>query len=326
MLIDSFNRVHDYLRISLTDNCNFRCTYCMPHEDIQFMPSHRLMQQDEIVAIAKTFVSLGVKKIRLTGGEPTIRKDFSAIVSSLSTLPIDITLTSNGTLLHQYIDLFKACNIGSVNISIDTLNPKKFFEITKRNQFDQVWKNIDLLLTENFSVKLNVVVMKGVNDEEVSAFVGLTKVLPVHVRFIEFMPFDKNDWNKDKVITTQQMLAGLSEEFEFVKLADAKHDTAKKYRLISGIGSFAFITTMSAPFCSDCNRMRLTADGKMKNCLFGKEELDILGAFRRGEAIVPIIEKSLLQKHAKMGGQFESTYEATDPLKIENRSMIKIGG
>lgn len=326
MLIDSFNRVHDYLRISLTDNCNFRCTYCMPHEDIQFMPSFRLMQHDEIVAIAKTFVSLGVKKIRLTGGEPMVRKDFADITRSLSALPVELTLTTNGTMLHQHIDLFKASNIRSVNISLDTLDSKKFFQISKRNQFDQVWKNIELMLLENFSVKINVVVMKGVNDDEVASFVALTKTLPLHIRFIEFMPFDKNDWNKDKVITTDQILAGLTDEFDFIKLKDVKHDTAKKYKLISGIGSFAFITTMSAPFCGDCNRMRLTADGKMKNCLFGKEELDVLGAFRRGESIIPIIEKSVLRKHAKMGGQFENTYEVTDPLKLENRSMIKIGG
>lgn len=284
------------------------------------------MQHDEIVAIAQTFVSLGVKKIRLTGGEPTIRKDFADIVRSLSLLPTELTLTTNGTLLHQHIDLFKSCHIRSVNISLDTLDPKKFFEMTKRNQFDQVWKNIELMLSENFSIKINVVVMKGVNDDEVSSFVSLTKDLPMHVRFIEFMPFDKNDWNKDKVITTDKMLAGLEEEFDFIKLQDARHDTAKKYTLLAGVGSFGFITTMSAPFCGDCNRMRLTADGKMKNCLFGKEELDILTTFRKGESIIPVIEKSLLRKHAKMGGQFDNTYEATDPKKIENRSMIKIGG
>lgn len=325
MLIDRFNRVHDYLRISLTDSCNFRCTYCMPHEDISFLPHQKLMQQDEIIEIAKIFVSLGVNKIRLTGGEPLVRKDFKSIITGLAALPVQINLTTNGVFLDQYISLFKELGIQSINISLDTLSSEKFFKISKRDQFSKVWENIEKMVENNFSVKINVVVMKGVNDDEIIPFVALTKTMPVHVRFIEFMPFDKNQWQQDKVITTATMLSML-DEFDFIKLKDVKHDTAKKHKLVSGLGSFAFITTMSAPFCSDCNRMRLTADGKMKNCLFGKEELDILSAYRNGESIIPIIEKSIFSKHEKLGGQFNKTYDTTDPTKIENRSMIKIGG
>lgn len=298
----------------------------MPHEDIQFLQNKFLMQPDEIFEIAKIFVGLGVTKIRLTGGEPLARKEFSEIARKLSSLPIHLTLTSNGALVHKQIDLFKEINLKSINISLDTLDRKKFIQLTKRDAFEQVWQNILLLIENDFSVKLNVVAMKGVNDDEVLDFISLTKIYPIHIRFIEFMPFDKNDWSKEKVVHYKDLLNTISEQEEIIKLPDLIHDTAKKYKVIQSKGSFAFITTMSQPFCGDCNRMRLTADGKMKNCLFGKDELDLLSAFRKGEDIVPIIKKSLFLKFEKMGGQFEENYMDTDVSKIINRSMIKIGG
>jgi cyclic pyranopterin phosphate synthase len=298
----------------------------MPHEDIQFLQNKFLMQPDEIFEIAKIFVGLGVTKIRLTGGEPLARKEFSEIARKLSSLPIHLTLTSNGALVHKQIDLFKEINLKSINISLDTLDRKKFIQLTKRDAFEQVWQNILLLIENDFSVKLNVVAMKGVNDDEVLDFISLTKIYPIHIRFIEFMPFDKNDWSKEKVVHYKDLLNTISEHEEIIKLPDLIHDTAKKYKVIQSKGSFAFITTMSQPFCGDCNRMRLTADGKMKNCLFGKDELDLLSAFRKGEDIVPIIKKSLFLKFEKMGGQFEENYMDTDVSKIVNRSMIKIGG
>lgn len=280
VLYDKFERKHDYLRVSLTDSCNFRCLYCMPNEDITFMPQRHLMQREEIFQIAKTFSSLGVTKIRLTGGEPLVRKDAHDIIKDLSELPVELTLTTNGFLVHQFIQTFKDSGIKSLNVSLDTLCSKKFHELTKRNSFNQVWENILLMIKHKFSVKLNVVVMNGVNQDEVVNFVQLTQNLPVHVRFIEFMPFDKNQWNAEKVMPFQAMLQQIAAQFDVVKLKDKKHATAKKFKVIGFEGTFAFITTMSQPFCSDCNRMRLTADGKMKNCLFGKDELDLLTAVR----------------------------------------------
>jgi GTP 3',8-cyclase len=326
MIKDRFNRVHDYLRISLTDSCNFRCSYCMPEENISCMPNEHLMQPDEIEDIAKTFVSLGVKKIRLTGGEPLVRKGAGAIIRSLSKLPVELTLTTNGVLVDQYIHLFKEAGIRSLNVSLDTLHEAKFLGLTRRDAFHKVWNNILLLINEGFHVKLNVVVMKGVNDGEVNDFIELTRNLPLHVRFIEFMPFDGNSWKNEKVVSTQQMLERAEEQFSFIKLKDAKHDTAKKYKVLNYEGTFAFITTMSSPFCGDCNRMRITADGKMKNCLFGKDELDLLAAHRRGDSIIPLIEKSLFTKFEKMGGQFDKSYTETEGSSIKNRSMINIGG
>jgi len=273
VLYDKFQRKHDYLRVSLTDSCNFRCLYCMPNEDITFMPQRHLMQRDEIFEIAKTFSSLGVTKIRLTGGEPLVRKDSQNIIKDLSGLPVELTLTTNGFLVHQFIQTFKDSGIKSLNVSLDTMCPKKFHELTKRNSFNQVWENILLLIKHKFSVKLNVVVMNGVNQDEVVNFVQLTQKLPLHVRFIEFMPFDKNQWNSLKVVPFDVMLQQISSQFDVVKLKDKKHDTAKKFKVIGFEGTFAFITTMSQPFCSDCNRMRLTADGKMKNLPFWKRRI-----------------------------------------------------
>jgi molybdenum cofactor biosynthesis enzyme MoaA len=298
----------------------------MPNEEISCLPNSHLMSTSEIKTIATTFVNLGVNKIRLTGGEPLVRKEFGDILESLSELPVELTLTSNGVLIHKYIDQLKKAGVRSLNISLDALNPETFFKLTKRNQFQQVWDNILLLLREGFRVKLNAVALNGIIEDEVLDFVAITRDLPLHVRFIEFMPFSGNHWKSEKVITAKQLLDLITPHFEIVKLVDQKHDTAKKYQAVGHKGTFAFITTMSSHFCGDCNRMRLTADGKMKNCLFGKEEMDLLGTLRKGEDIVPFIHKSIYNKHAVLGGQMTSDYQKANADEIENRSMIKIGG
>ena len=326
MLQDSFGRVHDYLRISLTDHCNFRCSYCMPVEEMEWMPQSKLMSAQEIVKLAEVFVSLGVKKIRLTGGEPLVRKDFGQILEELARLPVELTLTTNGILVPQYLEVLKKAGVRSINVSLDTLQPEKFFKLTRRDQFAQVWANILLLLQEGFRVKINAVAMQGQIEEELIDFVRLTRDLPLHVRFIEFMPFTGNHWQAKQVITAAQMLEWVKKDVDVVKLEDKTHDTAKKYQVPGYAGTFAFITTMSEHFCGSCNRLRLTADGKIKNCLFGKEELDLLGALRQGQEVTPLILQSLSRKHAALGGQFSQDYSQADPGAIENRSMINIGG
>lgn len=326
MLTDSFHRPHDYLRISLTDNCNFRCTYCMPHENMQFLPAAHLMQRDEIDYITNIFVQLGVRKIRFTGGEPLVRKDASDIIVNAAKYNTELTITTNGTRVHQFISTFKQAGIKSVNISLDTLDKDKFALITKRNEFDQVLNNIYLLLDEGFHVKVNVVVMNGVNHEELPQFVAWTEKLPIHVRFIEFMPFDGNQWQGNKVFTFAQMLELIGQYFNFTPLKNHPNDTAKKFIADNHLGTFAVISTITQPFCSNCNRMRLTADGKMKNCLFSKSEADILGALRKGEDIVPIIRQCLSEKEAERGGQFNTEFQQLDAQLMNNRSMINIGG
>ncbi len=325
-MVDNYKRVHNYLRISLTDNCNLRCFYCMPEEDYVFTPASQLMQANEIEALAKIFVEQGVNKIRLTGGEPLVRKDAADIMLALSKLPVTLTLTTNGTRLHEFADVMEQANIRSLNISLDTLESEKFQLVTRRNQFNLVMKNIQLLLQKNFHVKINVVVMKGFNDNEINDFIEWTKDTPVHVRFIEFMPFSGNRWTSNKVFTLQQILTVVEEKYSFIRLKDEKHDTAKKYTVPGHAGTFAIISTMSANFCGDCNRMRLTADGKMKNCLFSKEETDLLSAWRKGEAVLPLIQQSISSKAKELGGQFTADFEHIHAEDITNRSMITIGG
>lgn len=326
MITDAYKRVHDYLRISLTDNCDLRCFYCMPEEHYVFTPPSQLMNAGEIGALAKIFVAEGVTKIRLTGGEPLVRKDAAAIILALSGLPVKLTLTTNGTRLHEFIDVLQQANISSLNVSLDTLQPDKFQLITRRDRFNTVFKNIQLLLQHNFHVKVNVVVMKGLNENEINDFVEWTKDTPVHVRFIEFMPFSGNKWTSNKVVTWQQILSTISEKYTFLPLAYEKNQTAKKYMVPGHAGTFAVISTMSANFCGDCNRMRLTADGKMKNCLFSKDETDLLTAFRNGEDIVPLIHRNIQAKAMELGGQFTPDFEKLQGEDINNRSMITIGG
>lgn len=326
MLIDRFGRIHNYLRISLTDSCNFRCSYCMPNGKVSCLPNDRLMQIDEIEEIAKIFVRLGIKKIRLTGGEPLVRNGVEDIIRRLSVLPVELTLTTNGARVRSFIRLFKESGIQSVNVSLDSLSPETFSSITQRDTFRQVWENILLLVENNIRVKLNTVAIAGIIEKELSDFIELTRELPLHVRFIEFMPFSGNHWQNSKVITARQMLDMAASRYDMVKLKDEPHATAKKYKVIGHEGTIAFITTMSDHFCGECNRIRLTADGKLKNCIFGKDEIDILGAYRKGESVETLIRKSIAGKREVMGGQFVNGYRKTDPQKIENRSMIQIGG
>jgi cyclic pyranopterin phosphate synthase len=326
MITDNFNRVHNYLRISLTDNCNLRCFYCMPEEAYEFTPAGKLMQKDEIETLSRIFVSLGVDKIRLTGGEPLVRKDAAEIIIALSRLPAKLTLTTNGSRLHEFVDTLEQAGVRSLNISLDTLQVEKFQLITRRNQFEKIYENIQLLLKKDFHVKVNMVVMKGLNDNEINDFVEWTRDQPVHVRFIEFMPFTGNWWTSNKVFTMQQMLQVIEEKYEVTRLQDEKHDTAKRYMVPGHQGTFAIISTMSANFCGDCNRMRLTADGKMKNCLFSEKETDLLSALRKGEDVIPLIHQSVKAKARELGGQFTGDFEHLHAEDIHNRSMITIGG
>lgn len=326
MIADGFNRIHNYLRISLTDNCNLRCFYCMPEETYEFTPASRLMQAGEIEALAKIFVELGVNKIRLTGGEPLVRKDAPEILMALSKLPVQLTLTTNGTRLHEYVTVLENAGIRSLNISLDTLQAEKFLLIARRDQFQKVYDNIHLLISKNFHVKINVVVMKDLNEGEITDFIAWTKDTPVHVRFIEFMPFNGNRWTSNKVFTMQQILEVIEAKYSVQRLKDEKHDTAKKFTVPGHAGTFAIISTMSANFCGDCNRMRLTADGKMKNCLFSKEETDLLSALRSGREIIPLIHQCIRTKARELGGQFTPDFEHLHAEDIHNRSMITIGG
>lgn len=326
MIQDTHGRTHTYLRISLTDNCNLRCFYCMPEEDYDFTPVSRLLQADEIESLAKTFVKLGVNKIRLTGGEPLVRKDAADIILRLSKLPVKLTITTNATRVHDFIDVFTKADLTSLNVSLDTLDKDRFIFMTRRDQFKRTIDNIHLLIDRGFHVKINMVVMKGLNDAELLHFVEWTKDSHIHVRFIEFMPFEGNRWTSNKVVTLQEMLDTIQTKYEIESLHNGFHDTDKKFRAVGHKGTFAVISTMSAPFCEGCNRIRLTADGKIKNCLFSTGETDLLTALRNGEDVEALIHQNIKAKAKALGGQFDGDMKKIHVEEIHNRSMITIGG
>ncbi|WP_134087861.1 GTP 3',8-cyclase MoaA [Olivibacter sp. XZL3] len=325
-IIDNFGRVHNYLRISLTDNCNLRCFYCMPEEEYAFTPHTKLMQADEIRQLAKLFVNNGVTKIRLTGGEPLVRKDAPEIIHALSELPVELTMTTNGIRIDDMLPQIVDAGFSSINISLDTLQKDRFAQITRRDYFDRVWRNIDLLLDRQIQTKLNVVLMKGLNDDEILDFVKLTNLYPLEVRFIEFMPFEGNHWSSNQVLTLNEILDRISEVYTIEPLEQRPHDTTKPFAIHGHIGKIAVISTMTMPFCEDCNRMRLTADGKLKNCLFSKEETDLLSALRNGEDVLPLIHQSIRSKPKSLGGQLTENFKDIEADSLTNRSMISIGG
>lgn len=326
---DQFGRVHNYLRISLTERCNLRCFYCMPEEGIELTERSNLMTHEEVVFIAKQFIELGVDKIRLTGGEPLIKKNIEKIIYELSALPINLGITTNGILLDKYLSIFKECSVKDINISLDTLLEEKFNKITRRDYFQRVLNNINLYINEGFNIKINTVLIKGVNDDEIIDFIEFTKNKNVSIRFIEFMPFDGNKWNKDKLVLLEDILDKLSTNYgqeELIKLQDKENDTTKNYKIAGYKGSFGIISTVSNPFCDSCNRVRLTADGKIKNCLFSSTETDLLKSLRKGEDVKKMIVDGVYFKKKARGGMEKDNDFSNKEIYSKNRSMTAIGG
>ena len=329
ILQDSHGRNHTYLRISLVERCNLRCFYCMPAEGVQLTPKSHIMTYEEIYDIAKTFVNHGVTKIRLTGGEPLIRKDISFVLEKLASLPVELSITTNAVIIHKFIDTLKLYGVNNINVSLDSLIKEKFKKITLRDYFEVVYNNILLLVKEGFNVKVNAVLMKGVNDDEIIDFINLTKELPVSVRFIEFMPFDGNKWDLSNMVSYAEVMKHVKASFPeetIERLQDALNDTAKNYKIKGYKGSFAIISSVTNPFCDSCNRLRLTANGHLKNCLFSSSESDLLTTLRKGKSIEPIIEKAV-QSKLKVRGGMDTLKKLQEPkLHSNNRSMITIGG
>lgn len=330
-LTDSFAREHTYLRISLTERCNLRCLYCMPEEGVQLTPSDHLMTRDEILRLAKLFVASGVRKVRLTGGEPTLRKDLADICRDLKQEAgvQSLALTSNGIVLARLLPELQVAGLDGVNISLDTLRPDRFERMTRRKGLDKVLRSIDTALAGGLDqVKVNVVVMRGMNDDEIGDFVALTRDRPLNVRFIEYMPFDGNVWSTAKLMSYKEMFAraqgAVGPDTPLVRIADPKGEVAKNFRPEGYRGSVSFITSMTEHFCEDCNRVRLMADGNLKVCLFGHNEVSLRDAIREGatdEDLRYIIKASLGKKKARHAGMFEIARQSS-----EGRAMVKIGG
>lgn len=329
ILQDTHGRDHSYLRISLIERCNLRCTYCMPEEGVKLSPKSHLMTYEEIYEIAKIFVDHGVTKIRLTGGEPLIRKDMPVILEKLATLPVELSITSNAVIIDKFIDVLKVNGVNKINVSLDSLDAGKFKHITRRHEFQKVYNNILLLVKEGFKVKVNAVLMKGFNENEIIDFINFTRDLPVVVRFIEFMPFDGNKWDMSKMVSYAEVMTYVNNAFaedQVERLQDAPNDTSKNYKIKGYKGGFAIISSVTNPFCDSCNRLRLTANGQLKNCLFSSGESDLLTTLRAGESIEPVIQKAVLAK-LKVRGGMDTLKKLQEPkLHNNNRSMITIGG
>jgi cyclic pyranopterin phosphate synthase len=306
-LTDTFHRQHDYLRISITERCNLRCLYCMPEEGVPLSPSAHLLTTPEIVYLSSLFVSQGVTKIRLTGGEPTVRKDIVPMMQAIGDLRRDglreLCLTTNGISLHRKLDAMVEAGLTGVNLSLDTLDPFQFQIMTRRKGFDAVMKSMDRILEMNklgaaIKLKINCVVMRGLTDREILPFVELGREKPIEVRFIEYMPFGGNKWSAGKMFSYREMLAVIREKYPTLeKVADHKNDTSKTYRVPGFAGRVGFITSMTHNFCGTCNRLRITSDGNLKVCLHGNTEVSLRDLIRRENNGQPIDEEAMEALH-----------------------------
>ncbi|XP_004673507.1 PREDICTED: molybdenum cofactor biosynthesis protein 1 isoform X3 [Condylura cristata] len=325
-LTDSFGRQHSYLRISLTEKCNLRCQYCMPEEGVPLTPKADLLTTEEILTLARLFVKEGVDKIRLTGGEPLIRPDVVDIVAQLRQLEglRTIGVTTNGINLARLLPQLQKAGLTAINISLDTLVPAKFEFIVRRKGFHKVMEGIHKAIELGYSpVKVNCVVMRGLNEDELLDFVALTEGLPLDVRFIEYMPFDGNKWNFKKMVSYKEMLDTLRRRWpELEKLPEEESSTAKAFKIPGFQGQVSFITSMSEHFCGTCNRLRITADGNLKVCLFGNSEVSLRDHLRAGaseEELLRIIGAAVGRKKRQHAGMFNIS-------QMKNRPMILIGG
>jgi cyclic pyranopterin phosphate synthase len=323
---DTFRRKHSYLRISISEKCSLRCVYCMPSGGVDLTPSEQLLTVPEIERLVKLFAQAGVTKVRLTGGEPTIRKDLPEIVQRISSIPgiKDVGITSNGLVLSRTLRELREKGLNLLNLSLDTLKPDRFVELTRRKGHERVMASIDEALKLGFEpVKVNVVLMKGVNDDELLDFVELTRDKNLNVRFIEYMPFDGNVWSDSKMVRYEDMIKQIeSNGYSLQRMNDGYGEVAKNYRVPGFVGSVSFITSMTSAFCSECNRVRLMADGNIKVCLFGNNEVSLRDALREGAT-----DEDMLAVMSAAVDRKKKAHAGMDILHtLKNRPMVKIGG
>jgi cyclic pyranopterin phosphate synthase len=325
-LTDTFSRVVRNLRISITDRCNLRCVYCMP-EFPDWMAQEGILSYEEIHRLTSIFVRLGVEKIRITGGEPTVRRDLPTLVRLLSALPglRRIGLTTNGILLSELAPRLREAGLQRINISLDSLDRERFREMTRRDSLHQVLRGIDAAIEVKFSpIKLNCVVMRGVNEDEVVPFVEFGRARGLEVRFIEFMPLDADDvWERRKVVSKAEILAAVAAVHPFEVDSDEDPSApADRYRFLDGGGAFGVIGSVSEPFCSLCDRVRMTADGKLRTCLFALHETDLKTPLRDGASDEEIAQHIVHAVRRKQRGHAIDQAEFTKP----ERTMHRIGG
>lgn len=319
MLIDHLGRKIEYLRISVTDRCNFKCIYCFISQNWKWLPYSEILRFEEIETIVKEATKFGIRRIRLTGGEPLLRKNIEILIKGLNKISgiIDLTLTTNGFFLEEMGEKLKSAGIKRINISLDTLNRKKFEKLTGVSAFEKVLKGIDIALDLGFNpVKINVVVIRGFNDDEILDLAKLTLEKPLEVRFIEFMPIGKNHiWNEGGVVTVKEIKSILEKFEKLVPASSFGGGPAKIFKWKGAIGKIGLISPISEHFCDKCNRLRITPDGKLRPCLFSDYEINLKPILREG--------KGSLESAFFLALKFKP---ARHPFNFTLRPMIAIGG
>jgi len=324
-LVDSFGRVVRDLRIAVTDRCNFRCTYCMPEEGLDWLPRDEVLSFEEIERIARILVDrYGINGIRLTGGEPTVRAHVTTLVAKLAALGVDLAMTTNGTTLRMLAQPLRDAGLRRVNVSLDTLHTERFSEMTRRDELTKVLDGIDAAIDAGFDpVKINAVIERGVNDGELLDLAVFGRQRGVEIRFIEFMPLDaQGEWGRQKVVSQDEIVDTIGSVFPLERVTARGAAPADRWRYLDGKGLIGVIPTVTKAFCGDCDRVRLTADGQFRTCLFAIDETDLRAALRRGDTddeIAGLIERAV---GAKWAGHQINQVNFLRP----RRSMSQIGG
>ncbi len=326
-LIDGHGRLIGDLRVSVTDRCNFRCQYCMPAEGLPWLERDEVLTFEEITRVVGLLSWMGVHDVRLTGGEPLVRRDFPKLAAMLTQLPgvHDLSVTTNGFLLERDAAALVDAGINRFNVSVDSLQRDKFFELTRRDALPQVLRGLELLATfpEAHPVKVNAVAIRGFTEDEVIPFAELARRSPYEIRFIEFMPLDADHaWSPDQVLSGAEIRAAIGAVYPLEPQPREPHATARMYRFADGKGKIGFINPVSEPFCADCNRIRLTADGRLRTCLFSLNETDLRGPLRSGAGdgeLEQIVREAVWRKELK--------HHVGEPGFIQPaRTMSAIGG
>ncbi|MBZ5611584.1 MAG: GTP 3',8-cyclase MoaA [Acidobacteriia bacterium] len=327
-LVDTFARIHDNLRISVTDRCNIRCFYCMPEDNVEYVAREEILSFEEIERFVRVAVSLGVTKLRLTGGEPLVRKDLPVLIRKLATLPgiKDLALTTNGVLLARQAQALYDAGLRRLNVHLDTLDRERFRRITRRDDFEKVMEGLDVAQRLGFGpIKINAVAVKNLVEPDIVPLVRFGRERGIEVRFIEFMPLDAQGlWSRENVLSAGEIIETLSREISpLIEIPDRDpRAPATEYRFADGIGTVGFIASVTRPFCLNCNRIRLTSDGKLRYCLFAIEETDVKGLLRGGapdEEIAATIRSTVQKKW--IGHEINTGKFVAPP-----RPMYAIGG
>jgi cyclic pyranopterin phosphate synthase len=324
-LLDGHGRRIGDLRVSVTDRCNFRCQYCMPAEGLAWMERDDVLHFEEIERLVALLAAMGVGDVRLTGGEPLVRRDFPTLVGMLAPLVEDLSITTNGYLLERDAEALVRAGATRFNVSIDSLQRDRFFEMTRRDALPRVLRGLEVLagFPEAHPIKVNAVAMRGFTEDEVLPFARFAREHPYEVRFIEFMPLDADHaWTPDSVLSGEEIRSIIEQEWALEPVEREPHATARVYRFADGRGAIGFINPVSEPFCGDCNRIRLTADGRLRTCLFSLNETDLRGPMRAGAddgELEQIVREAVWRKELK--------HHVNEPGFVQPlRTMSAIGG